>query len=98
MLQSAESYAELGDTKQAREILNKAADMATSAGEPPSAVYWYTEPFFRLNIGLAQLGISEFASAADSLRSGIETIPDDQRDAKWMEEYRQALVDASERA
>ncbi len=97
MLQSAEGYAELGDREQAREILSRAADQATSAGEPPSSVYWYTEPFFRLNIGLAQLSIGEFTDAADSLKSGIETIPADQQDAEWMREYRQALAYASER-
>ena len=71
MLQSAEGYAYLGGREEAREILSRAADQATSAGEPPSSVYWYTEPFFRLNIGLAQLSIGEFTDAADSLRTGI---------------------------
>ena len=97
LLQSAHGYADLGDKKEARQFLHQAADLATSAGEPPPPVYWYTEPFFRLNIGVAQLGIGDFADAADSLRSGIENIPAGQRDAEWMNEYRQALRYASER-
>lgn len=80
----------------ARQFLDKAADLA-SAGEPPPAVYWYIEPFFRLNIGLAQLGIGEFAYAAESLKTGIETIPAEQSDAEWMDEYREALAEAQER-
>jgi tetratricopeptide (TPR) repeat protein len=98
MLQTAQAYADLGDKKEAQRFLAKASDLATTAGEPPASVYWYTEPFFRLNIGLAQLGIGQYREAADSLRSGIEDIPPDQRDAEWMNEYRQALAYASERA
>jgi hypothetical protein len=53
--------------------------------------------YYHAHIAIAQLGIGEFADAADSLRSGIENIPADQRDAEWMDKYRQALADASER-
>jgi tetratricopeptide (TPR) repeat protein len=98
ILQTAQAYADLGDKKEAQRFLAKASDLATTAGEPPDSVYWYTEPFFRLNIGLAQLGIGQYREAADSLRSGIEDIPADQRDAEWMNKYRQALAYASERA
>jgi hypothetical protein len=51
-----------------------------------------------LNIGLAQLGIGQYQETADSLWRGIEDIPVDQRDAEWMDEYRQALAYADERA
>src|SRR5664280_3580700 len=79
LLQTAQAYADLGDKKQAQRFLARASDLATTAGEPPPSVYWYTEPFFRLNIGLAQLGIGQYRDAADSLRSGIEDIPADQQ-------------------
>lgn len=95
LLQTAQAYADLGDKKEAQRFLAKASDLASTAGEPPPSVYWYTEPFFRLNIGLAQLGIGQYREAADSLRSGIKDIPADQQDAEWMQEYRQALDYAS---
>ena len=98
LLHTAQAYADLGDKKEAQRFLAKASDLATTAGEPPPSVYWYTEPFFRLNIGLAQLGIGEYRDAADSLRSGIEGITADQQGAEWMNEYQQALTYASERA
>jgi len=98
VLQTAQAYADLDDKKEAQRLLAKASELATTAGEPPASVYWYTEPFFRLNIGLAQLGVGQYRDAADSLRSGIEDIPEDQRDAEWMNEYRQALAYANERA
>lgn len=98
MLQMAQSHAGLGDAEKARRFLEIASDMAASAGEPPPAVYWYTEPFFRLNIGMAQIGIGDYRNAVESLRSGIEDMPDDQRDADWMNEYRQALAFAEERS
>ena len=98
LLQTAQAYADLGDKKEAQRFLAKASDLAATAGEPPPSVYWYTEPFFRLNIGLAQLGIGQYRDAADSLRSGIQNIPADQQGAEWMNEYQQALSYASERA
>ncbi|MDB4872565.1 MAG: hypothetical protein JWL97_3569, partial [Gemmatimonadales bacterium] len=63
-----------------------------------SSVYWYTEPFFRLNIGLAQLAIGDYRDAAESLSSGMNEIPDEQRGAEWLHEYRQALAFARERS
>lgn len=95
LLQTAQAYADLGDKQEARRYLARASDLATAAGEPPPSTYWYTEPFFRLNIGLAQLGIGQYREAADSLRSGIKDIPTDQQDAEWMQEYHQALDYAS---
>src|SRR3569833_502930 len=60
MLQTAEAYADMGDKEQARNFLDQASNLAGSAGNPPSSVYWYTEPFFRLNIGLTQLSIGDY--------------------------------------
>lgn len=98
LLQTAQAYADLGDKKEAQRFLAKASDLASTAGAPPASVYWYTEPFFRLNIGLAQVGVGQYREAVDSLRSGLEDIPADQRDADWINEYRQALAYANERA
>lgn len=98
LLQTAQAYADLYDTEAARRFLDQASDLASSAGEPPPAVYWYTEPFFRLNIGLTQLRIGQHHDAADSLRSGIRDMPGEQSDAEWMNEYRQALAQAEQHA
>lgn len=97
MLQTAQAYADLGGKTEAQRHLAQASDLATSAGDPPAAVYWYTEPFFRLNIGLAQLGIGNYRDAADSITSGIADLPPEQRRAGWVEEYRQALALAEAR-
>ncbi|MBI3688630.1 MAG: hypothetical protein HY241_15090 [Actinobacteria bacterium] len=96
LLQAAQGYAALGDAGEACRYLGRAADLATRAGAPPPSVYWYTEPFFRLNIGLVQLGISRHRDAVDSLRAGLKDLPADQRDARWTDEYREALAAASE--
>jgi transcriptional regulator with XRE-family HTH domain len=98
LLQTAQAYAGLGGKKEAQKALAKASDLTTSAGEPPDSVYWYTEPFFRLNIGLAQLGIGQHRAAADSLRTGITDIPEEQQSAEWMNEYLAALARAEERS
>lgn len=98
LLQAAHGYADLGNRDEARRFLDQAADLAGDAGEPPPSVYWYTEPFFRLNIGLAQVAIGEYRDAVQSLESGLAEIPADQRNAEWLDEYRQALSTAKERA
>jgi hypothetical protein len=58
-LQSAQAYAELGDSQEAKNLLRRASDLLTNAGEPPASVYWYTEPFLRMNIGQAQHAIGK---------------------------------------
>lgn len=98
LLQTAQAYATLGDYSEASRFLDKASTLASNAGEPPASVYWYTEPFFRLNIGLTQLAIGRYRDAVDSLTNGIENIPADQQGAEWLTEYRQALAHARERA
>jgi len=90
-LQSAQAYAGIGDIREAKNLLSRASDLVTNAGEPPESAYWYTEPFLRMNIGLAQHAIGQHHDAADSLRTGIAGLPPDQRHAGWMDEYQQAL-------
>lgn len=96
-LQTAQAYASLGDTGQARVLLQQASELVTTAGQPPASVYWYTEPFFRLNIGLVQCRIGQHRDAADSIRSGLDELPADQRQADWLAEYQQALARAEAR-
>jgi transcriptional regulator with XRE-family HTH domain len=97
-LQAAQAYAGLGDTKAASGLLRKASDIVTTAGDPPESIYWYTEPFLRMNIGLTQHSIGQHRDAADSIGSGIAELPADQRHAQWLDEYRQALNDSAARA
>lgn len=90
-LQAAQAYAGLGDVEEARSFLQQASEIVTTAGDPPESVYWYTEPFLRMNIGLAQYSIGEYSDATDSLRSGLSELPPDWAHAEWLDEYRQAL-------
>jgi tetratricopeptide (TPR) repeat protein len=89
--QAAQAYAGLGDTSESQRLLHRASEIATIAGTPPQSVYWYTEPFFRLNIGLTQHSIGEHQAAADSIRSGLADLPADQQQAEWLTEYHRAL-------
>lgn len=90
-MQAAQAYARIGDVDQARELLRRASDLVTDAGEPPESLYWYTEPFLRMNIGLTQNAVGDHRGAVDSLTSGIAELPDDQQHAEWLDEYLQAL-------
>jgi hypothetical protein len=83
-LQEAQGYAGLGDVKTAEQLLHRASDLVTGAGEPPESLYWYTEPFLWMNIGLTQHAIGQHRDAADSLASGIAGLPADQQNAEWM--------------
>jgi tetratricopeptide (TPR) repeat protein len=90
-LQAAQAYAGLGDTREAKNLLHRASDLVTDAGEPPESLYWYTEPFLRMNIGLAQHAVGMHRDAVESLASGIAGLPADQQNAEWLDEYQQAL-------
>lgn len=96
VLQMAQAYAGLGDIREAKNLLLRASDLVTDAGDPPASVYWYTEPFLRMNIGLTQSAIGQYRDAIDSIRSGIAELPPDQQNAEWLDEYRQALDRATE--
>jgi hypothetical protein len=87
----------LGDLREAKNLLSRASDLVTNAGEPPESLYWYTEPFLRMNVGLTQHAIGQHRDAVDSISSGIAGLPADQQNAEWMDEYRQALHRAAER-
>jgi tetratricopeptide (TPR) repeat protein len=97
-LQSAQAYAGLGDFQEAKSLLRRASDLVTNAGEPPASVYWYTEPFLRMNIGLAQHAIGEYRDAVDSIHSGLAELPADQQNAEWVDDYKQALDHAAEQS
>lgn len=94
-LQLAQAYAGLRDIREAKDLLHRASDLVTNAGEPPESLYWYTEPFLRMNIGLTQHAIGQYRDAIDSIRSGIAELPVDQQNAGWLEEYQHALDDAT---
>ncbi|MFA1541458.1 hypothetical protein [Actinomadura monticuli] len=97
-LQAAQGYAALGEADRARRLLDEAADRAADDIEPPPPVYWYSRPFFDLNIGVAWLGIGDCSDAAALLAEGLDGIPSDQAGAEWLDEYRAALATAREHA
>jgi len=72
----------------AEQLLHRASDLVTGAGDPPESLYWYTEPFLRMNIGLTQHAIGQHRDAADSLASGMVGLPADQQSAEWLGEYK----------
>lgn len=94
-LQAGQAHAGLGDIREARNLLHRASDLVTDAGEPPESLYWYTEPFLRMNIGLTQHAVGQYRDAVDSIRSGMAALPADQQNAQWLDEYQRALDYAS---
>jgi ATP/maltotriose-dependent transcriptional regulator MalT len=95
-IQAAHGHALLGERDQARMLLDEASVLAESAATmaPPRTAYWLTPTCHHLNLGLAHLGLGEKDVAADRLRTGLDGLPVDQRDADWTTEYRQALSEA----
>lgn len=97
-LQAAQGYAALGETERARRLLDSAAERAADGIEPPPPVYWYSEPFFQLNIGMVHLDIGEHGAAAALLDAGLRGMPADQAEAEWLGEYKAALQEARDRS
>ncbi|OEV30302.1 XRE family transcriptional regulator [Streptomyces nanshensis] len=93
--QVAQGLGELGQTDDARRLLDEAMDLADEAQDtPPGTAYWLTPNFQRLNVGLANLGLRQYADAADHIRAGLAGLPPDQRHAPWTQEHRDALAAA----
>ncbi|WP_330241997.1 helix-turn-helix domain-containing protein [Streptomyces sp. NBC_00525] len=90
--QTAQGLAELGRFTDARRMLDEAAALADpAADQPPGTAYWLTPTFQRLNLGLAHLGLGDHDTAVDHLAAGLDGLPDDQRNAEWTVEYKDAL-------
>jgi hypothetical protein len=60
--------------------------------------YWLTPSWLRLPIGLAHLGLGNYAAATDNLRIGLKALPDGWENADWSAEYRVALNQAENTA
>lgn len=93
--QVVQGLGELGHTDDARRLLDEAMDLADAAQDtPPGTAYWLTPNFQRLNLGLANLGLRQYADAADHIRAGLAGLPSDQQRAPWTQEHRDALAEA----
>ncbi|QDP94973.1 helix-turn-helix domain-containing protein [Microlunatus elymi] len=97
-VQAVHGFGLLGDHKGAQNLLAMADDLSTSVGERSGNVstryYWLTPAWLRLPIGLAHLGLGNYSLAADSLRAGLDQLPESWRKAEWSAEYRNALTRA----
>lgn len=98
--QAAHGYALLGDLRSARRLLGEAQELALHAEEDaaPTAAYWLSVTYNRLNLGLAYLALGDRAEAGQQLQAGLEGIPPDHRSSEWAAEYRRALDTAKENA
>lgn len=98
--QAAQGYALLDDHAAARRLLGEAQDLALLADndEAPTAAYWLSVTYNRLNLGLAYLALGDYAEARQQLQAGLDGIPEHQRESEWAAEYRRALAVASSSA
>lgn len=96
--QAAHGFALLGDRSAAVRLLGEAQELALAADgdEPPSAAYWLSVNFSRVNLGLAYLALGDRREAAQQLGAGLDGLPPEQREAEWTGEYRRALGEAEQ--
>lgn len=87
----------LGDRQEASRLLNEADDITTAldgSDASSSVAYWLSPSWLRLPVGLAHLGLGNYRQAANSLRAGLDAMPDGWTDAEWSIEYQDALARA----
>ncbi|PUB20838.1 helix-turn-helix protein [Promicromonospora sp. AC04] len=99
-LRHAHGLALLGDRAGALRALHAADDLTTAAdgARPDPFAYWLTSAWLRFPLGLAHLELGRARDAADNLRVGLESLPDEQRETPWTAQYRGALETAEARA
>lgn len=96
-VQAAQGLGMLGDHHAATALLRTAEEMTTAADgrvDATPTAYWLTPSWLRLPLGLAHLGLGNHPAAAESLRAGLDGLPDGWQGADWSAEYRQALDQA----
>ncbi|GGR60939.1 transcriptional regulator with XRE-family HTH domain [Nocardioides luteus] len=84
----------LGDQRGAADLLNQADDLTTALPDDATSpvAYWLNPSWLRLSGGLAHLGMGNHQRAAESLRAGLDAMPDGWQDAEWSSEYVEALA------
>jgi transcriptional regulator with XRE-family HTH domain len=89
----------LRDRRGAAELLASADDLTAALPDDAASpvAYWLNPSWLRLSGGLAHLGIGNYRQAAESLRAGLDAMPDGWQNAEWNAEYLDALTAASER-
>lgn len=99
-LQSAQALGALGERDTARRRLDEAAVLTEEAERQRDTTrpwhYYYTRPFFLLQVGIAYLNLGDCAEATDYLSDALNRLPEDQHEADWTGEYRDALAVAAE--
>jgi transcriptional regulator with XRE-family HTH domain len=95
--QAAHGYALLDDPSTARTLLAEAQKLndAVDGDTPPTAAYWLSVTYNRLNLGLAYLALGDHAEAVQQLSDGLKGIPAAHRESEWAAEYRAALEHAN---
>jgi transcriptional regulator with XRE-family HTH domain len=95
-LRHAHGLALLDDRTGALHALHAADDLTTAAdgARPDPFAYWLTSSWLRFPLGLAHLELGRAQDAADNLRVGLESLPDEQRETPWTAQYRRALETA----
>lgn len=86
-LQSARSYAALGDKARARRILHNVAEQADGVRDAPPPIYWYSLAFFRLVTGITFSSLGDHDTAAALVAEGKAGLPVEQRSAEWVAEF-----------
>lgn len=85
---AARGYALAGEARAARTLLDEAEALirraADHADDEPAWMYFYDETWFRLQRGMTELHLSNWAGAADLLMAGLAGLPDSyKRDRAW---------------
>lgn len=88
--QHARGWAMAGDATEMDRALRRAADLADTViarqAEAPDGMYWHGAGFFTMQRGLTwhTLRDSQYAArAAGELTSGLDQLPDAERDSEW---------------
>ncbi|MFJ8884226.1 helix-turn-helix domain-containing protein [Streptomyces sp. NPDC102402] len=99
-LQAAAGLAEMNELDAALRMVDDAERLmdAAAALPPPETAYWLTPAFNRLNMGICTLALGRHSEAADHLRTGLDGLPEELRDAPWSWEHKEALRRATEAA
>ncbi len=97
-LQAAGGLAEMKEQTAALRMVEDAEKLMDKAAAlpPPDTAYWLTPNFNRLNMGICTLALGRYSEAADHLRTGLDGLPEDLRDAPWTWEHKDALRRAVE--
>lgn len=92
--QQARGHALEGDERSALLLMDAAEGLYDATAGAPGSVYFFSPAYLTMQRGVVMLYLGRYQDAANLIGEGLNALPEDIREAEWMDWYRNLKADA----